>query len=262
MDFQTIYRRLWNFDDKFATDVAGDNTMLPSLRGIACYILRDYAAVQAYYESCLKDTPGDIFCAELKLMLDYRNGMPIYDLQKEVEEVLSSREDALFARMLLAAQLMREGECEKAIEQYQTALSISPANVLALDGLVKAYACAKQNRNARSALKVIGKKRLLAGLKGYRKFYWQLTFLIYRVALTIEIKLLFALFVLMIGALLSHFWVLPASMVAAFLLIGVFLRKNPWAFKISMRLSIGTIACWLAGYLIAFLENWAVVVQK
>lgn len=260
MDFRTIYNHLWNSDDKFVADIAGDSTMLPSLRGIAFYILRDYANAQACYESCLEATPGDIFRAELNLMLDYKNGRPIH--LHRVREVLSKSECSLYARILLAAHLMKQGECEKAIEQYQTVLSISPKNVLALDGLVKAYACVKQNRKARSALKMIYEKRLLAGLEGYRKFYWQLTFLIYRVALTTEIRLFFALFILTIGALLPYFWILPVSVVGALLSTGVFLRKNPWAFRILVRLSIGAIVCWLAGYLITFLENYKVVVQK
>lgn len=263
MDFHTIYNHLWDSDDKFAADIAGDSTMLPSLRGIAFYILRNYANAQACYESCLELTPEDIFCAELNLMLemlDYRNGRPLH--MHRIQEVLSKRECSLYARILLAAHLMMQSECEKAIEQYQTVLSISPKNVLALDGLVKAYVCAKQNRNARSALKMIYEKRLLAGLEGYRKFYWQLTFLIYRVALTTKIRLFFALFVLIIGALLPYFWILPVSVVAALLSIGVFLRKNPWAFRILVRLSIGTIVCWFAGYLITFLESYKVVFQK
>jgi tetratricopeptide (TPR) repeat protein len=264
MDNHLVYKQLGSPDDKFAMQIANNQTVSPSLRVIAFCILHDYAHAKALYDTCtapVGQPDEDVFWLEAQIMMNFRDNKQTDSLRKIAETAVSRAEWAIISRTFLGTVFETEKEFSKAVELYQAVLVLCPSNLVALGGLVRSYIQLKKNNEARATLKMVKNQKLFNKLEEPRKLYWQVTFLNYEFVVRRQgIAILVGLSTFIVAFLLPSVWIIPV-LVAGLCLLSAYLLQMKSGVNIPTlkRLALSVVIIWLIVYVVRnvfnFVEN-------
>ncbi|WKZ37735.1 MAG: hypothetical protein QY332_07290 [Anaerolineales bacterium] len=251
----SIYKKLWNLEVEFAQKIAGDSSILPSLRAMADYILYNYEKTRQAYlmHNNSENEIDNMLWQEVYILLleqGFVNSGDGEKIKQIAHNIVSTYNWTVVSRLYIANIHEAGGFYSEALDNYQAVLVSSPLNFVALVGSVRNYLYKKDHLRARLALKDINKHRVVSRLRDSVKVKWRIVLSLYWLeSVRVQAGILVAALAYFAGFFLPEIWYIPTAIAVGCVALFVFflLWKKIKAF-ILLRFASIIFVVWLIAY--------------